>query len=182
MPVRPPSDQLSRDPRQIRNRMRRRTEPLAEDVEMLASSRKPIEEWDLEELARGRPRSSAGDFRGRPPTWITPAVRTEAQRRLKLEAHAYMSGHISDAIKVLADLMVNSPDEKIQLDCAKFIIEHTVGKAVAKVDVELGGGVRELLANRVVTRDLETGQLVDAHPVIDITSDEWTDEEDVVDL
>lgn len=176
--TRPPSEQLSRDPKHIRKRIRNRAHPLAEDVEMLANSTKPLEEWDLEELARGRPRNKEGDFRGRTPIWITPAIRSEAQRRLKMEAHAYLSGHVADAIKVLADLMLNAEDPKLQADCAKFIIEHVVGKAKAHVDVELGEGVKGMLAKAVVTRDRTTGQLVDAHPIIDLTSDEWTDDDD----
>lgn len=148
---------------------------------MLANSVKPVTEWDLEELARGRPRDKDGHFRGRPPIWITPALRSEAARRLKVEAMSYLSGHVDDAIKVLVDLMKNSPDEKIQMDAAKFVIEHVIGKATAKVDIEIGSGVRELLADRVVTRDLETGLLVDAHPVIDLMADEWSDDDDVTD-
>lgn len=149
---------------------------------MLANLVKPVTEWDLEELARGRPRDKDGHFRGRTPTWITPALRSEAARRLKVEAMSYLSGHVDDAIKVLVDLMKNSPDEKIQMDAAKFVIEHVIGKATAKVDIEVGNGVRELLADRVVTRDLETGALVDAHPVIDLMADEWSDDDDVTDV
>jgi hypothetical protein len=177
MSGRPSVDKLSRDPTAIRQRLRRRAQPLAEDVEMLADAVKPVEEWDLEELARGKPRDKDGHFRGRPPKWITPALRSEAARRLKVEAQALLSGHIADAVKVIADLMMNSPDDKTRLDCAKFIIEHTVGKATAAVQVDLGGGVRELLAGAVVTR-AEDGRLVDAHPVIDLMSDEWSDEDD----
>lgn len=177
MPARPPADQLSRKPEHIRKRMRNRTGPLAEDIEMLANAIKPVEEWDLEELARGRPRDKDGHFRGRAPIWITPALRSEAARRLKVEAMSYLSGHVEDAIKVLADLMLNAEDDKIRVDCAKFIIEHVVGKATAAIQVDLGGGVRELLASAVVTRTTD-GKLVDAHPVIDLDTEEWTDEDD----
>jgi hypothetical protein len=172
---------LSRKPEHIRKRIRNRAEPLAEDVAMLAESigqMKPLAEWDLEELARGKPRNPSGDFRGRPPVWITPALRTEAARRLKVEALAFLSGHVEDAIKVLVDLMTSSTDERVQIDCAKFIIEHVVGKAKQSVDLEMGEGVRGMLAKALVTRNKITGALVDAHPVVDLEPTEWTDEDD----
>lgn len=175
---RPPTDQLSQDPKHIRKRIRGRVTPLSEDVAMLANAQKPLEEWDLEELARGRPRDKEGMFRGRTPIWITPALRSEAARRLKVEALSYLSGHVSDAIKVLVDLMMNAEDPKLQADCAKFIIEHVIGKATSKIDLELGEGTKGMLAKALVTRNKTTGQLVDAHPVVDLSEDEWTDEDD----
>jgi hypothetical protein len=174
---RPRSEDLSRDPKHIRKRIRNRVVPLTEDIEMLANARKPLAEWDLEELARGRPRGPKG-FIGRPPVWLSPAIRTEAGRRLKVEAYSLLSGHVEDAIKVLCDLMLNSVDDRIRADAAKFIIEHVIGKAKQQLDVEVGEGVKGMLARALVTRNKQTGELVDAHPVIDLTDADWSDEED----
>lgn len=174
----PAGKALSTKPEHIRKRIRNRTTPLARDVDMLANAVKPVEEWDMEELARGRPRDVDGAFRGRPPKWITPAIRSEAARRLKVEAHVLLSGHISDAIKVIADLMLNAEDDRIRFQAATFIVEHVVGKARQSVDLELGEGARGFLAKAVATRSKATGELVDAHPVIDLGSDEWTDGDD----
>jgi len=49
---------------------------------------KPIEEWDWQELARGRPRCADGTFKGVAPQWVTLAVRNEAKRRLLARANA----------------------------------------------------------------------------------------------
>lgn len=177
--VRGTNKPLSTNPPQVRARIRRRAVPMASDVAMLANHQKPLEEWDLEELARGRPRDVEGFFRGRAPAWITPAVRTEAARRLKLEAHTILAGNLALAIKVIVDLMTDEmTDDKLRADCAKFIIEHVIGKARQAVDVDFSEGSKGFLAKALVTRNKVTGRLVDAHPVVDITSQEWSDDDD----
>jgi hypothetical protein len=89
-----------------------------------------------------------------------------------------LSGHVSDAIKVVADLMMNADDDRLRLQAATFIVEHVVGKARASVELDLGEGARGFLAKALVTREKSTGRLVDAHPVVDLESDEWSDDDD----
>jgi hypothetical protein len=71
-------------PKQIRARARRR----AKRAEMMSEEEfqalyKPVDEWDLEELSRGRPRNAKGEFRGPAPKWITRDIHERAMERFK---------------------------------------------------------------------------------------------------
>jgi hypothetical protein len=172
----PRTTPLSRDPLNVRKRLRRREQPLKRDLEMLANSRKPLSEWDTEELARGRPRDKNGGFRGDTPKWITPLIVDEAKRRLKVGALETLSSKVLDAIEVVYQLMTNDDfdgdgkpvvDSRTRLQAAMFIIEHTIGKPRQPVDLEAkADGYRQFLAGALKMVDTE-GHLVDAHPVVE---------------
>jgi hypothetical protein len=175
---------LSKDPEQIRKRLRRSSRNHEEDVAILASIRKPIEEWDIEELAQGKPRCKDGSFKGPAPRWITPAVLREAKRRLQLAAFDKMSGHVSAAIDVMYNMMTSDElddsgkpiiDNATKLKCAIFIIEQTVGKAKNRVELDAADNLKAMLASALV---LPSGG--PAHPVINgqFTTAEEDDDED----
>lgn len=150
---------LSTDPRAVRARLRRknrkvnRTEDaMVTDLEMLY---KPVDTWDMAELARGRPRCKDGTFKGPTPPWVTPLVRREAERRLVDLARAELATMVGDAIQVMTNLMTDDTvDEETgrpyvsastKLDAAKFIVEQVMGKAKQRVDLEAGASVAEFL-------------------------------------
>jgi hypothetical protein len=141
---------LSTKPEQVRRRLRRAAANkknasdgrIGRDMEKLY--RKPIEQWDNEELARGRPRNRAGDFRGIAPTWITPEIHAEAKRRLVRNTFGTMAPYLQNAIKVVADLMMSEEvdmngkpivDARTRLAAATFFIENFIGKPTAHVEV-----------------------------------------------
>jgi hypothetical protein len=143
---------------------------------------KPIDDWDLEELAHGRPRDKGGLFRGRKPGWITAAVQIEARKRLSERALSGVLGEIDHAIKVVHDLMTSTEmDEwgqpivsaKVRLDAARFVIEQTLGKAKVRLDVEEGSTLHTLLAASLVNPNGEP-----AHPIVDGTVLYETEEDD----
>lgn len=151
---------LSEKPEAVRARIRRRSEVVAEDIEMLYS--KPVEEWDLEELARGRPRHPTGGFRGPRPKWITSTVLAEAQRRLKERAFEGLSVNVDSAVKVMAELMSNQDTNefgdymvpaKVKLDAATFIVEQVLGKAKQSVELGANDSMRNMLATVMVNPD-----------------------------
>src|SRR5262245_63124610 len=77
LPIRPQHHLTGRSKSTSRKQMRaraRRKRKKAGESEEFKRLYKPIEQWDPEELARGRPRSRDGNFTGRPPRWITRAV------------------------------------------------------------------------------------------------------------
>lgn len=151
---------LSKKPENIRRRIRGRDKVVAQDIEMLYG--KPVEEWDLEELARGRPRHPSGGFRGPRPKWITSTVLAEAQRRLKERAFEDLSANVDDAVKVLAELMQNNDTNdfgdfmvpaKVKLDAATFIVEQVVGKAKSQVEIGANDSLKSILATVMVNPD-----------------------------
>lgn len=158
---------LSTRPDQIRRRLRRAKSShnavdgrVGRDIEMLYQ--KPIDEWDIEELARGRPRAKDGSFRGVTPTWVTAAVAQEARKRLHSEAFSKMVAHADTAIRIVADLMISEEvddkgkpivDARTKLDAAKFVIEHILGKPKAVVEVEASDFTKQAIAAAIVLDD-----------------------------
>lgn len=175
---------LSRDPKQIRVRLRRaakgdkkRDGRMARDIEMLYH--KPIEDWDLEELAHGKPRNSHGDFRGRTPSWITPSIQREAKKRLLDETLGSMAGHIGKAIKCIGDLIESKEvddngkpivDARTQLAASTFVLEHFLGKPKAVVEVTADDFTKQVIAQAIILDDglpqghleLESAEVIDA--------------------
>jgi hypothetical protein len=165
--------ELSRDPHAVRRRLRRNEPRTSRDIAILAEVQyKPVAEWDLDELARGRPRNEDGKFPGGKPKWITRAVDTEIRNRLSVEALARLGACVGEAIDVIRDI-IRSPDvdPRLKADAARFVIEHIIGKPKQRVDIAPEDGFKSILANALVMRDLD-GNVIDAHPVIDVTDDD----------
>lgn len=173
----------STNPKNIRKRIRRGTAKLEGELELLYADRKPIEDWDYEELARGRPRGKNGQFNGPAPKWITPAIRDEAKRRLVAKGLADLGTHLGDAIKVTAELMNDDSvdlDGKplvpptVRLQAAQFITDHVMGRATSKVELDLGDKTKQMLAGAIVLPDGQPA-IVDGEVVDD--DEEGDDEE-----
>lgn len=156
---------LSKDPKQIRRRIRRAEGKIQADVDLYLEERynKPIEQWDLEELARGRPRDKNGEFRGVTPKWITPTVQKEARRRLLDHAFGTMAGHVDLAIQTIANLIKSEEvddkgkpivDARTKLQACIFILEHLMGKPKAVVELNSAEDhVRGALVPAIMLRD-----------------------------
>lgn len=158
---------LSTDPKQIRVRLRRaakgdkkRDGRMERDIEMLY--RKPIEEWDMEELSHGRPRNVAGTFAGRPPSWITPTIQKEAKKRLLDETLGSLAGHIGKAVKAIGELIESEEvdengkpivDARTKLAAATFTIEHFLGKPKAIIEVQADDFTKQAIASAIVLDD-----------------------------
>lgn len=149
-------------PKQIRARARRkmaRSERMT-DQEADYLFQKPLDEWDFEELAHGRPRSSDGSFRGRSPKWITAAVHEQAMERYTAAVKSEMNTTTVDALEAIKHILSNEDvDDKgkpivpagTKLEAAKFLIEHVVGKPKqrmeADVSVKLQGILGQVMVN-----------------------------------
>lgn len=155
---------LSKDPKQIRRRVRRAHGKIQADVDLYLKEAygKPIEEWDLEELARGRCRDQNGQFRGQAPQWITPTVQKEARRRLLEHAFGTMAGHVDLAIQTLVNLIQSEDvddkgkpivDGRTKLQACIFILEHVMGKPKAVVELHDTNEAKSALAAAIVLDD-----------------------------
>ena len=101
--------------KQIRARARRRAKrnEMMTDQEFDYLYQKPVEEWDLEELARGRPRNSKGSFAGPKPKWITAAVHERAMERYTAAVKTDMRATTVDGLTALRWIIQNNDvDEK----------------------------------------------------------------------
>jgi hypothetical protein len=115
---------------------------------------KPIEEWDLDELAHGRPRNEKGTFTGRKPKWINAMVHEQAMERYKTAVKTDMRSTTVDALGVIRWILANDEvDDKgkpivpvsVKADMSKFLLEHTVGKPKQEVGVDISVKLQNIL-------------------------------------
>ena len=139
--------------KQIRARARRHARISEAELEQLY---KPFDEWDEEELARGRPKAADGTFRGKSPNWITRKMHEEAMARFKGIVEGRMREETVTALSVVRDILVNDDvDEKgrpaippsVKLQAATFLIEHVVGKPTQRQEVDVSVRLQALLAS-----------------------------------
>lgn len=160
--AKPGAPSNSQTPERARARLRARDRRSEADIAILANHRKPLEEWDTEELARGRTRDKNGKFVGAPPKWITPAVVAEAKRRLHLKAFGDLSACVDDAIKAVHKIVTSTDKDdegkpivsaRDRLAASQFIIEMVLGKAKQRVDIEAGENIKIALAGALILPD-----------------------------
>lgn len=154
----------AREKKQIRARIRRRQKVTKAEFETLY---KPIEDWDPEELARGRPRNKDGNFKGRAPQWMTRQMHEAIMGRFKEVVQAEMRAHTVPALalvhKVLTDDTVDPKGRPMvaagtKLDAAKFLIEHMVGKPKVHQELDVSVKLQALLATAVASPVDNTGR------------------------
>lgn len=145
---------------------------------------KPIEQWDDEELARGRPRAHDGTFRGKRPQWLTPALQSERQRRLRQLMADELGTFAADALRTIHSVMTdNRTDDfgrpavpaSVKLDAGKYLVDQFMGKATATIDVNAGTALADLMGGILVNADGEP-----SHHVIEgsVVEDDPTEDDD----
>lgn len=151
--------------KQIRARARRmiaRGAPLTEEL-FEAWCGKPIADWDVEELARGRVRDVNGGFRGRPTPVIHRAVHERMMEQFKTLIRKEMNIQATSALVVVQSILNNQDhDEKgkpvvapsVKLQAAQWLIEHVMGKAVQPrtddISVKLEGILGQVMVQPII--------------------------------
>lgn len=145
---------------------------------------KPIEEWDDEEITRGRPRGRDGTFRGKRPGWLTTNLQAERQRRLRQLMADELATFAADALRTIHSVMMdNETDDfgkprvpaSVQVDCGKYLVDQFIGKATATIDVHADNALTDMLADVIVNRDGNPSHLVIEGAVVE---DDPSDDED----
>lgn len=161
----------STKPAATRARLKRanaKMESATEDVGIFYN--KPVDEWDYEELQRGRPRSANGKFTGMKPKWVSGTVLAEAQKRLKSLTKQELHMHANSAIAVIGQLMTDDRRDDngkpittsaTKLQAATYVLDQIIGRPTAHVEVEASIQLNQMLATVIVNPD---GQ--DAFPAI----------------
>lgn len=167
----------SKDPKQIRARARRKARNRDAAIKALY---RPIDEWDEEELARGRPRAEDGTFRGSAPKWISREIHEEALKRFKDYSQSELQALVPRALATIEMILTSEEtDEKgrsfvpmaTKLDAAKWVVEHLVGKPTQRTELDISVKLQAVLASALVTPDA-AGEL---QPAID--AEAWEDED-----
>jgi len=125
---------------------------------------KPIEQWDLEELARGKVRNRNGRFTGGPRfQHISPLLDKEIANRLRHMALREIQGNVYTAIEVITDLMLHSERDEIKFKCAQLVLEYTLG--TPQQNINLAGDAGAVAATLAKALVMPGG--APAHPIID---------------
>lgn len=157
-------------PKQIRARQRRavkrKRQPLMSEQEFEALY-KPIEEWDLEELAKGRPRNRDGNFQGRKPTWITREVHERSMDLFKTTIKMEMGSLTPTAIETIRYILEDDRmDERgkpltpaaAKLQASTFLLEHAVGKPKQEVTQDISVKLQGILGAVMVNPNTALAQ------------------------
>lgn len=175
---------VSARPRATRRRLREKVDRLEEEInaDIETLYQKPIEEWDWEELSRGKPRGANGNFQGDKPKWITPAIQAEARRRMRMLTEDELMTHAKSAIDVLKELMSDqgiddfgkpTTPASVKLQAAQYILNHVIGTPKARVEVNQGTDpVAELMGGVLVNPDGEPSHIVIEGEVVEEDDDD----------
>lgn len=148
-------------PKQIRARARRRMKrnEVLTDQEMEYLYAKPVDEWDLDELAAGRPKNEKGHFKGPKPRWVSQVVHEEAMDKYTAAVKSSMRSTTVDALSILKQIINDdNVDDKgkpfvnasTKLDAAKFLIEHVVGKPTQRIESDVSVKLQGILGQVMV--------------------------------
>lgn len=186
--------------KQVRSRARRminRGAPLTEEM-FEAWCGKPIDQWDLEELARGRTKDKSGGFRGRPTPMLSRAVHERILEQYKMIMKQRINMQASTALGVIGQIIGNDDtDDKgkplvpasVKLDASKWLVEHVLGKPVQPrtddISIRLQGILGEVMVNptldtthpdiQALPAGYSMGHIGTRGEAIDV---EWTEDED----
>lgn len=128
----------------------------------LEKAYKPMDEWDEEELARGRPRAIDGTFRGRPPVWVSRAMHETAIETFRENIRGRMRVNAIAAVEYLQGVLGDdSVDEKgrpnvsasTKTQAAMFLVEHLLGKPKQEVSADISVKLQGVLAQAMVVVD-----------------------------
>lgn len=127
---------------------------------------KPVEEWDMEELARGRPRAADGSFRGKPSAYVTRELHERALVRFKDLVRSDMNARAVDALHAIG-MMINSEDvdrrgrlvvaPMVRLQAAQWLVDHVIGKPRQPIDEDISVRLEALLGVAMVHPDQAGG-------------------------
>lgn len=145
----------STKPSAVKKRLRRnkeRLDDMRDDIELLY--RKPIEEWSFDELQAGRPiNPKTGKLYTRRPSWVTPAILEEAQKRLRSMTVSELGAYAGEAIKVMAELMVSDRSGMVRYKAAEYVLNQIMGTPTARVEVDQTVNVQGFLADVIRNPD-----------------------------
>lgn len=149
-------------PKQIRRRALRKMKqnPKISLEEAYEGTIKPLSEWDMEELARGRPRNERGTFEGATPKFVSRQITEEALERFKVVIREEMNAQTILGLKTLAMVLDDDRvDHKgkpfvsanVKVDVAKFFLDHVVGKPVQPTQSEISVKLQGILGAVLVS-------------------------------
>ena len=175
-------------PRAARTRLRRAHERGERDTDQIKRDiaiayGKPLEEWDWEELSRGRARPPGdhepGKIRGRRPKILAEGqlINLEAQRRMRALAEHEILTLADEALRCLFELITNDEVNEwgaplvpagVKLQASQYIMNHVIGTPKQRHEVSGTNPLAELMGGVLVNPDGRAShEIVDGEVVED---------------
>lgn len=164
----------SNKPMAIHRRIKKNTAKLDDEFRMLYGH-KPIETWDLEELQRGRPRNSRGNFSGGQAVWIPPIIQTEISRRLKELTAVSIQKNVGLAIDTIVELMRESRVDVVRLQASQYVINQVMGMPTIRQEIQGEVNVQAFLAEVMRNPNGEEHRVIEG-TIVDRGEDEDDDD------
>jgi hypothetical protein len=154
-PLGRPATNMSR--KSIRRRARRKIAIANEEIKLLYG--KGIEDWDMEELARGRCRDKNGYFSGPSPQFVSRALHEESMKRFETVVKSEMNAHTVAALTIIGQILEDDREDHngkplvsatTKLDAAKFLVEHVIGKPKQHTSTDISVKLQGILGMAMV--------------------------------
>ena len=105
-----------------------------------------LDDWDDEELMRGRRRNKHGKFTGRPVQVIPVAIHKELTRRRFSRAHDIMASSLADGALMLRSVVNDKGAEPAdRIKAAELLFNRVLGKPRESVAIDFSGSPGETL-------------------------------------
>lgn len=160
-------------PTQVRARARRARRSGLKNLAIAADILyKPLDEWDDEELARGKPRTGNGDFRGPTPKFITREIHEAALERFRGQVRAGMNASSLKSLAIVDHILEEDEVDhrgkpvipySTKLDAAKYLLDHVVGKSKQPVAADISVRLQGILASVMVNPDESANHDLDGY-------------------
>lgn len=128
-----------------------------------------IEDWDDDELRRGRRKDKNGRFTGRDPVVVPTNCYRELLRRQLRTAEVSLASNLNEAAVALAAI-IKSPmaEDKDKINAAKILIDRVMGKAPERLQVSTDTPLFQV----VLAGGIVPGAALEEDDIIDVESEE----------
>jgi hypothetical protein len=124
---------------ELKRKGRHQTARLSPRWQMFADGELDWDDLDDEEVMRGQLRSSAGDFRGRPPAAIPARFVKELQEQQRKRFNDKIPDMVRQAMDTMSEVMGRKnpvPGDGARVAAAKYIIDRYAGKTPENVNLQ----------------------------------------------
>lgn len=145
---------------------KRKTIQVGQTTRRILDGELKVEDLDLEELVRGRPRAADGTFRGAPPKVVPRAFHDACIRELMKRGKELYTDAYMDVIQVFIDIAKDTKqDAGDRLRAAQYVWERIEGKVPQKVEVGAAVDPWQQLIDGIVA-EVEDEQIAKAREML----------------
>lgn len=154
--------------------MRRKKIQVGQTTRRILDGELKVEDLDIEELVRGRPRAADGTFRGAPPKVVPRSFHDACIRELMKRGKELYTDAYMDVIRVFIEIAKDKKqDAGDRLRAAQYVWERIEGKVPQKVEVGAPQDPWQQLIDGIVA-EVEDEQIAKAREMLNNAATEDT--------